>query len=202
MARFHLGRVWTAPLLLVLSAALCLAGGESATYVNGTITMIPANTEGRLDLGDSEALNFHYGANSFTVPYGQIVNFHLGRDGRGFGSKVSGGAAAVGRKVLPMLFSPKQSFLTIEFEGEDERAQTMVLELPAYEAKAALPVLEAHTADSEQTAAVARSADTGSGWWGDRVWRTNRNKDLWPTRPEEEQAPVGSDVEVATSKDE
>ncbi len=202
MARFTILRGLSALSLLLLLATVCFAEGESTTYVNGTVSGIPADTEGRLDLGDSEALRFHHGADSVAVPYGRIVNFHLGREGQGVGSKISGGASSVGRTVLPMFFSDEMKYLTIEFETEDGNPQSMVLQLPAYDAKAALPVLEARTAE-QKTAAAAAGAPVNKDpeWWGDRVWRTNRNKHLWPERPEENKQETEEAVEVAISKE-
>ena len=197
--------------MLFLLSVSSWAAGDPATYVSGTVSAIPANMDGMLDLTEAGALHFRYGATSYDVPYKSITDFHLGRDNQGVASQVGGGAAKIGKTVLPMFFSNKQ-YLTIDFRTErSTNTQRLVLQLRGNEAKAVLPVLEARVAKPETAPAAVQAAAAGQRtrgvgtvgeWWGDAIWRTNRNKDIWPDRPEERTADTskGSSVEVA-SKD-
>ena len=195
---------------LLLMAGAGWAGSPTAAYVGGTITAIPGNAQGTLDLGAPDAIYFRYGAADYSIPFGDITGYHLGRDNQGFAASVAGGAAKVGRTVLPMFFSSKK-FLTLEVRPMGvTKTETLVFELPSDEAKAALPVLQARVTPTLLESPVADPTVTrrreptrdmyGVGsWWGDTVWRTNRNKDLWPRRPEES---GDKPLAVATSQDE
>ena len=180
----------------LLLSGLCLAESSAVEYVDGTVLDIPSGTLGTLDLTDPEAFHFRYGSLTYSVPYGRISGYYSGRESDGVGSRIAGGAAKVGKTVLPMFFS-KKKYLTIDFAGENNTgSQRMVLRLSADEANATLPVLEAAT--------VAQAATDSSGyadtkWWGNRVWKTKRNRHLWPkTSPETD---TQEQVEVAAGKE-
>lgn len=209
MARLIIrGFVCTVLLLSVASWAVA----DDAVYVEGTVTAIPAKTSGTLDLSGADALYFRYGGTSFELPFDKITRFHLGRESDGVGSQIAGGAAKVGKTVLPMFFS-KKKHLTIQFQTQGAtNTDWLVFQLAGDEAKAALPVLEARTKEAAPVTAAAetahseatRIAGTVGTWWGDALWRTERNREYWPARPNEQTAssqPAEPAVEIAASQD-
>ena len=193
-------RVTCAFAVLVVLQGICLAGQTatgSAAYVDGTVSAIPANTAGTLDLSDSEQLRFRYGHTSYAIPYDKITSFQRGRNNnRGFGSRIASGASKIGSTILPMFFSNKK-YITIAFKSEDSaNSEQMVFQVSDGVADTTIPVLEARTtnpAEAGQTTATAVSDE--DSWWGNKVWRTNRNRHLWPPVPDKKSGK--KDVEVA-----
>ena len=188
--------------VLFLLHGNCLAGSvpaNSAAFVGGTVSAIPVNTAGQLDLSDAEMLRFQYGESSYAIPYDSIVSFRRGRGSNGgFGKRITGGAAKVGGTILPMLFS-KKKYLTVEFRaGEDTTTQQAVFQVSGDTADAAIPVLKARTRKTPEagptTAATLSEEDS---WWGNRLWRTNRNRHLWPDPGNESGT---TEVEVAAKE--
>ena len=48
-------------------------GSDKAEYAAGTVEAVPLNTQGVLDLGDSNELRFRYEEHSYGVPYNRIT---------------------------------------------------------------------------------------------------------------------------------
>lgn len=188
--------------VLFLLDGNCLAGSvpaNSAAFVGGTISAIPVNTAGQLDLSDAEMLRFQYGKSTYAIPYDRIVSFRRGRGSNGgFGSRITGGAAKIGGTVLPMLFS-KKKYITVEFRaGQGSSTEQVVFQVSGKTADAAIPVMKARTKktpEAGQTTAATLSEE--DSWWGNRIWRTNRNRHLWPDPVEKSGK---TEVEVAAKE--
>ena len=183
---------------ILFSQGTCLAvdAHQSSAYIDGTVTMIPVNTQGTLELANPESLEFRYGDSGYAIPYEQITGFRLGKPhSGGFTSHVAGGASRLGRTVLPMFFSNKK-YLTVEFRADDAtKTQRAVFRVPDDVASAAVPVLKEKASANR----AAAKADNPDDWWGNRYWKTNRNRHLWPSG-QEQKAEAESHVEVASTK--
>jgi hypothetical protein len=58
--------------------------------------------------------------------------------------------------------------MTLAFTDGNGQDQTMTLEMSKASADSVLATIERHS---------PKVADTG--WWGDSVWKTTRNRDTW-----------------------
>jgi hypothetical protein len=152
--------------------ALALVAGsiDKASYVTGTVADIPRNAQGTLDLDDSDQLHFKYGETSFKLPYTRITGFEFENKAvreldPGFGRA----------KVWALLAKKKSEVLTVMFQDEQDRKGVLVLELPKGTAELATPVLAARTGKAQGI----QPGSEEDAWWGNRYWRTNRNRHLW-----------------------
>ncbi len=186
--------------MTVFLPAICLAGGDPSQveYLEGTVVTIPSGTEGAFDLTDSSKLQFHYSGTSWDVPYESIVSYEWSRPAEGFGEQVTHGADQVGRAVMPMLYKTK--FLTIGFQGDGGREQA-VFRVPKEMVSAADPVLKNWVKRNSSVPVANLAVDESGTWWGNRYWKTSRNKHLWE-KAEESPKPGAEGVEVAAREDE
>ncbi len=169
---------------MILMQVPCLAGEStsSVSYVEGTVEAIPWNTPGTLNLGDKTQLQFQYGESTYAIPYSAITGYQLGRRNHGLKSHVAAGASKVGHTVLPMLFSNDKKYLTVDFKPEGTVAnEHIVFQVPKQTALEAVPVLKSWTEKNLAAASGAGAPAGDSTWWGDRYWKTTRNKHLWNT---------------------
>jgi len=162
----------------ILGVAICVAEApeESAAFVEGSVPAIPPAATGALDLGDSQNLHFRYGDSQFSIPADQITGYKWHKRGNGgFGESVTDGADAVGRTLLPMFFD-KTKYLTINFKPSDRMGvEEVVFEVRNGVKKEADPVLKSWVATNKQRAARRSSPE----WWGDRYYKTSRNRHIW-----------------------
>ena len=122
--------------------------GEKTAYVGGTVTAIPKDAQGVLNLDDKKELVFSYGKGGpFKLPYDKITTMEFGQKvGRRVGSTVALGVTTLGIGALPMLFSKKKKhFLSIAFTEADGSNGAMVLELSKGNVRSTLVTLEART---------------------------------------------------------
>jgi len=184
---------------LVLLSGTCVAASaaHAAIYIDGTITAIPINTEGTLELGNSGNLEFRYGETSYAIPSASISAIRVGKPRNGLASHVAGGASRLGRTVLPIFFS-KDKYLTVDYgAGEAAGTQRAVFRVPAELAAGLVPVLREKVAQNR--AAAAKVAEDPDNWWGNRYWKTNRNRHLWKAR-NKQQAKADEAVAVVAKK--
>ena len=142
----------------------CLRGADVAEYVGGTAKAIPVNATGSLSTADAKELQFNYGQSVYHLPYAQIT-----------GTDIAQGEARhiLGKIRVPSLGKRKEK-LAISYK-DASGAGTVNFELSARQAKATreaiaqwktMPLTSAGTADQME-------------WWGDKYWKTNRNKGTW-----------------------
>ena len=192
-----------AGVLALASASLLVCAAEEVSttaYVDGTITTIPLNTPGELNLRDRNDLQFQYGSSTFSVPYNRITECYLGRDGRGVGAQITGGASKVGRTVLPMLFDEPDKYVTVRYRNEQySDTYRLVFRMPANQAEAVVPLLREKTTGQNGVARMGSVPDDVNTWWGNQVWKTERNKHLWTSSPEKPQD--GREIEMASREE-
>jgi len=161
---------------LLISAALVLASpsmwaasakADNTEFVSGTIKSIPSKTKGALDISDPSELRFRYANSVYAIPYGKISNAQV--------------VEPVGHHLWKLPVPPMGKtarLLSISFRDGD--ATSMVtFRAPAGEALAVARTIDERRTDPKL--AAVPSTPGKETWWGDRYWRTNRNKDKWPS---------------------
>jgi hypothetical protein len=197
-----LARVAAVVVLAVLPAYFASAGEpwSEATYLDGTIKDIPLNTSGKLNLTDPSALHFEYGGMDYAIPAGRIVGYRWDREViGGFGEQVSEGVSKVGRAVLPMFFKDGK-FLTVRFRNADDTAtEIVVFSVPKELEPAADPLFATWVKKNLAVPAAAAAINEHDTWWGNRYWRTNRNRHLWAAS--EKSQPAEKPVDLAAREE-
>jgi len=164
---------------LLISAALVFAlpsmraanaKADNTAFVSGTIKTIPSNTKGALDVSDPSELRFRYANSVYAIPYRKISNAQV----------VEPAGHHLWKVPVPSMGKTPR-LLSISFRDGD--ATSMVtFRAPAGEALAVSRIIDERRVDSKLIAAPVTSAK--EIWWGDRYWRTTRNKDKWPSPPQ------------------
>lgn len=173
-------------LLASLGVALsALAAGanrpETSTYVDGNVAALKPNTGGTLVFDDTAAMTFRTGLAEVPVPYAGIRRAELGVT-----QVHSHDEPAYKLWSLPKrLHRTQTQLLTVDFKNGEGLDQTMTFELAKPAANAVLATIEGHTA---RPSAVNGGGTTKMGkagseeWWGDDVWKTNRNAAKWDNK--------------------
>jgi len=168
-------------LVFALLPPFLLGGASSAIeYVGGTAKAIPANSTGTFNLDDAKELRFSYGTSVFAVPYEQITNAEV--------SKPKGEMHHILRKIPVPAFSrdPREN-LTIAYKDAAGEAGTLTFELPLRQADRVRDNIETKKAQIKAET-EARSND----WWGDKIWKTNRNRATWEAQSAQSSQPTPS----------
>jgi len=178
MRRSLLLIVLTATVALMTPAAIYAASPNTALLVSGTVKGIPANSVGSLDVTNSAELRFHYGKSVFALPYQQITNTQVVEpDGRHLW-KVHVPTLGKGSRLLTITFKDGDASRMLTFKAP---APTVSHLVSTIDDRRETP----KTASPASTSAKASVTQTPELWWGDRYWKTNRNKAKWPA-PESE----------------
>ena len=149
-----------------VASTLALMAATGVEYVGGTVKSIPANTVGTLNFDDGAQLRFTYGGQVYGLPYDQITSTDI--------------AKAEGHHVLHKIPVPtlnphfRKMTLSIHFKDSVGAAQTLNFDMTSDSAN-----------DAQDEIALKKTgprnvvADRSSDWWGDGLWKTNRNKASW-----------------------
>ncbi|HLG94898.1 MAG TPA: hypothetical protein VKX49_01170 [Bryobacteraceae bacterium] len=171
-------------LLFVLIPPFVLSGATSAVeYIEGSVKSIPANSTGMFNFEDAKQLKFDYGKASYALPYEQITDTETG----------PGEMHHVLRKIPVPSFSPNhKETLTISYKDASGTAGSLTFSLTARQAA------QVRSDIASKKAVIAADADARSNdWWGDRYWKTNRNKQSWDTQTAQSAQP-GQSASPAT----
>jgi hypothetical protein len=150
--------------LAILPVAI-LRASDSVEYVGGTVKSIPLNSVGILDLDDTKVMKYNYGSSIYKLPYAQITGTEIAKSETHHMFKLP----TFGRKKETLTISYKDAAgvtgkLSFELAGRlATSVQNSIAELKA------LPEAE------------AQAAADASEWWGDKYWKTLRNKSNWDT---------------------
>jgi hypothetical protein len=156
-----LSAVMLAGVVLIMPPGISAGTAKNAEFVSGSEKSIPANTLGSLDVDSSTELRFHYGQALFALPYQKIT-----------GTEV---VEPNGRHLWKMKVPPigkSSRFLTITYK-DGETSRMMTFKAPTTQVSNLVSVIDERRKPKD----LAKSADD---WWGDKVWRTTRNKSKWP----------------------
>ena len=158
-----------AALALLLSGLILPAAPrpENSTYVDGNIAAFKPNTGGTLVFGDKDAMLFKTPLGQVAVPYTGIQRAELG-------AAQAHANAAPAYKVwtLPRrLHRNETQLLTLEFKSRAGEDQLMKLELAKPAASNVLAEIQDRTAK--------KASASSQAWWGDSIWKTQRNASTW-----------------------
>lgn len=143
------------------------ASSDTVQYVGGTVKSIPVNSDGTLSFEDAKEFRFLYSGSVFKLPYDQITSTSIEK-------------ADVRRvwHVFPAM-SPiaahRKQTLVINYTDASGATGSVNFELAAYKAMDAQETIAAKRSPITPAAAAAASNE----WWGDRFWKTTRNKPAW-----------------------
>ena len=145
-------------------------------YVGGTVKAIPANSTGSFNFDDAKEMRFNYGGSVFALPYEQITGTEITKPE----------LHHVLRKIpVPSFSRDPKEMLTITYKDAAGSTGTLSFGLTATQAN--------HTCDSiaNKKAAIAAEAEArSSDWWGDKFWKTNRNKGTWEAQSAQASQPA------------
>ena len=147
--------------------AVISAAPETVQYVGGTVKSIPVNSNGVFNFEDAKQFRFNYNGSVYQLPYDQITNTSIEK-------------ADVRRvwhvfpAVSPVASRRKQT-LVVNYTDASGTAGTLNFELPAYRAADAQQTIAAKKSPISPAAVAAES----NQWWGDKYWKTIRNKPEW-----------------------
>ena len=159
-------RFLTLPTLTILAGGLLAAADSTTvTYIDGNVPELSPSTAATLNTSNPLTLELKTPLHKVQIPYAQI-------------SKAEVGSVMVHTPEPEPLYKvwalPKRLVksetqqMTVAFTDGNGLAQTMTLEMPKASADSVLATIERHSPK------VANA-----GWWGDSVWKTNRNRDSW-----------------------
>jgi len=151
----------------LLPPCVLSAASSSVEYVGGTVKTIPANTVGTLNLDDARQLRFIYNGSVFALPYEQITTTDI--------TKAEG--HHILRKIPVPSLNPgkRKDTLSIAYKDSTGAAGTLNFVLTATQASEASDEI----AIKKTAPAQILSANQNEEWWGDKYWKTNRNKGAW-----------------------
>jgi hypothetical protein len=159
---------------------------KPAEFVSGTVTSIPTGTAGSLDTTSHTELQFRYRGSVFSVPYQKITNT---------------ATSAPGSKHLWKVPVPKigksARLLTISYRNRDDATASVTFKASASNVSSLVSTIDERKAPGPdlatlktREAAAAKIAE--EEWWGNRYWRTLRNRSKWPQPADSQPAPAGT----------
>ncbi len=156
-----------AVMLAACSPCLHAAANREATYVVGNLDGLEPGAAG-IVLVDSDGLKFRSGKITIDAPFTKIASTELG-------AKLTHSEDVPLYKIweLHKRFAEKTAYqnFIVNFKDAHGMEQTMTLEMTASAAADVREMLERRTGEK----AKRQQED----WWGDDIWRTNRNHQTW-----------------------
>jgi hypothetical protein len=144
--------------------AVLHAASDTVQYVGGTVKSIPVNSAGSFNFDDAKELRFHYSGVVYRLPYDQITS-----------TDIEKADVKHVMRVIPaqsLMFTHRKRTLVINYTDSSGATGTLNFELAAYRA-----------ADAQETIAAKKTPPPAgiveAAWWGDKIWKTNRNKAAW-----------------------
>jgi len=154
-----------AALALLLSGLTAAAPRpENSTYVDGNIAAFKPNTGGTLVFSDRDAMLFKTPLGEVAVPYSGIQRAELG-------AAQAHPSTAPAYKVWRRVHKNETQLLTVAFKSRAGDDQLMTLEL-------AKPAADGVLAEIQDRAAK-KASPSSQAWWGDTIWKTQRNASTW-----------------------
>lgn len=169
MRRWFLLSSLAVAVAVFLPTPITAATKNTAEFLSGTVKGIPENTLGSLESSDPAELRFVYGKAMFAVPYKSITDARI----------VDPPGRRLWRVPVPRL-SKGARYLTITYR-EGDNPFMMTFKAPAGEISDLVGTIEERRKGPQSGAAKTSAKAEPETWWGDKYWRTNRNKTKWPT---------------------
>jgi hypothetical protein len=144
--------------------AVLHAASNTVQYVGGTVKSIPVNSAGWFNFDDAKEFRFNYNESVFRLPYDQITS-----------TEIEKADVKHVMRVIPaesLIFTHRKRTLVVNYKDATGATGTLNFELAAYRA-----------ADAQETI-LAKKTPPPAGivepaWWGDKIWKTARNKAAW-----------------------
>ena len=125
--------------LVVEATTAAAVRGKEAKYIGGTVTALPENTEGKIELAQSAAEFTAKGDAKLIIPYDKIDSLEYGQKaGRRLGLSLA-------VSPLFLLSKKRRHFLTLNFVDETGKKQGAVFELSKGIVHETLSMLETKT---------------------------------------------------------
>jgi len=147
------------------------ATSHDATYAVGNLDSLSAGAKGVVRT-DENALVFRSGKVTVETPYSRITGTEMGQ-------KVTHSTETYKHKFWEVnkMFghTTERQSLIVNFRDASGKDQSMTLELSevdAHDVRTAIDNLSGLTARRQQA----------EGWWGDDIWKTDRNMKSWNTQ--------------------
>jgi hypothetical protein len=158
---------------VLVPPAMVRGSTDTATYVGGSVKSIPLNLIGTLDVSERGELRFDYGTGTYKLPCNQITSTAVTQDEtRHILPKVP----VLHKIPVPSLLpGRKKETLTVNYKNAAGASGTLNFELTASQASALLEIIAIKKATPETSA----SSQSDGDWWGDKYWKTNRNRTGW-----------------------
>ncbi len=168
-------------LLVTPQPADSAENAKSVQFISGTASTIPLNIEGSLDATSPSELRFNYGMSAFTLPYEKIT-----------GTQVSDTSGRHLWKVPVPKMGKSSRFLTIAYRNGENATALLTFKGSAGSVASLRDAIDQRRtpAPAPETAKTQAKEPVQDDWWGDRYWRTNRNRDKWPSTQEQTGGPV------------
>ena len=123
------------------------------------------NSIGFLNVDDTKVMKFNYGQTAYKLPYEQIT-----------GTEVTKSEARHVLKKFPVPnFGRKKETLTISYKDAAGVTGKLSFEVSARIAAS----VQSTIADVKALPDAATVANDSKDWWGDKYWKTERNKGTW-----------------------
>ena len=167
--------LFTTALLTVAQAGFGATHPNEAQYVYGTVKTIPANTVGSLDLTDPGDLQFQYGNSAYRLAYRNIKSFRLSA-----AKPQSRALAHLPISKLQLPFRSHEQLLDVSFFDKDGAVGTVSFQLVGKNLASTEFVLGERIRVDKEAAQNAGRPKLPESWWGDKYWKTNRNRPIWP----------------------
>jgi hypothetical protein len=123
----------------LLANATAAVRGNDVRYVGGSISGIPAETDGELVIDEQKIMSFVSKQGSFNIAYEDITSIEYGQKA---GRRI---AVAILVTPLALLSKKRRHFLTLGYKDENQQAQGVVLELSKSLPQTLITVLEARS---------------------------------------------------------
>lgn len=177
MRSLYFTALFTASILVQTGSAA--SGPTEAQYIYGTEKAIPPDTVGSLDVTDPAKLQFQYGRDlGFKLPYSKIKNYEF--------SKTKGAGRSIAHVPIPKVpFLNRQEVLNLSYFTEQGGVNTASFRLSGKDLSSLQWTLSQRVEAGKKSAESASRTKLPESWWGDRYWRTTRNKAAWPEPPAE-----------------
>jgi len=148
--------------------AVVRASSDTVQYVGGTVKSIPVNSGGSFNFDDAKDFRFTYNGSVYKLPYEQITSTSIEK--------------ADVRRVLHVfpaispIASHRKQTLVINYTDPSGATGSLNFELMAYKAVDAQQTIAAKKSPVAPNAVADQSPNA---WWGDKYWKTLRNKAAW-----------------------
>jgi len=143
-------------------------GADRVEYVGGTVKSIPLNATGALSFADGKEMRFNYGQSIYKLSYEQISSTEI----------VQGETKHFLHKIPVPSFGRAKQTLSIKYKDPAGGSGTLEFEMSSRQAAEARETIVAMQ-EALQSAGASKQTD----WWGDRYWKTNRNRSTWEAPP-------------------